>query len=69
MERNAFKIAVLVHNIIEDVKYWDSPALGLKMFRAFGCWTFAQEHPDMTASLCGICRCTRRANQSRMATP
>lgn len=49
MERNALKIAVIVHNIIEDVKYWDSPALGLKMFRAFGWWTFAQEHPDMTA--------------------
>ena len=49
MERNPLKIAVIVCNIIQDIRAFDSRKLAAKMADAFGWWTFAEEHPDMTA--------------------
>lgn len=49
MYRDALKIAVTVYHIVEDVKYYDSSDLAQRMYDAFGWWTFAEDHPDMTA--------------------
>lgn len=43
------KIAVAVSNIISEILTYDSSDLATKMNNAFGWWTFAQNHPDMTA--------------------
>ena len=49
MERNALKIAMAVNNIVKEVRCYDSSDLAQRMIGAFGWWTFAEDHLDMTA--------------------
>lgn len=49
MERDPLKVAVVVCNIIKAIAGLDSTRLAIKMVAAFGWWSFAEEHPDMTA--------------------
>jgi len=49
MERKPLKVAMAVCNIINAIAGLDSTRLASKMSNTFGWWTFAEEHPDMTA--------------------
>ena len=49
MERDPLKVAVAVCNIIQKIRAFDSQKLASKMFDTFNWWTFAEQHPDMTA--------------------
>lgn len=49
MERDPLQVAVVVCNIIDAIAAHGSSALADYMTYAFGWWTFAEEHPDMTA--------------------